>query len=218
RRAVPGPGRGAADRRGRVQRPDARRGAPHRPGAGRGERGPGGKGGRAPAGHAGARAAHQDRGDRGRDGRDRPDPARADRAAGGAGGGGGGGGRGPPRRGGGGGGGGREPYPKPPAYDRERLLRRLMVEGTSVRDGNRVVALASPRPGVLGVLALMDTGRRAAGPDLMALGYAATGLAVELAPLRAPADSELRGGRELRQGLLPGTGDARARPPPPALG
>jgi sugar diacid utilization regulator len=111
-----------------------------------------------------------------------------------------------------------EPYPKPPAYDRERLLRRLMVEGTSVRDGDRVVALASPRPGVLGVLALMDPGRRAAGPDLMALEYAATVLAVELARLRALADSELRVRRELTADLLAGTDDESARQRAEALG
>src|SRR6185437_1797985 len=37
-------------------------------------------------------------------------------------------------------------YRKPQAYDQERLLRRLMTAGRSVRDGDRVVALASPRP------------------------------------------------------------------------
>jgi sugar diacid utilization regulator len=111
-----------------------------------------------------------------------------------------------------------EPYPKPPAYDREQLLRRLMVEGTSVRDGDRVVALASPRPGVLGVLALVDPGRRAAGPDLMALEYAATVLAVELARLRALADSELRVRRELTADLLAGTDDEGARQRAEALG
>jgi sugar diacid utilization regulator len=111
-----------------------------------------------------------------------------------------------------------EPYPKPPAYDRERLLRKLMVEGTSVRDGDRLVALASPRPGVLGVLALVDAGRRAADPDLMALEYAATVLAVELARLRALADSELRVRRELAADLLAGTDDESARQRAEALG
>lgn len=51
-----------------------------------------------------------------------------------------------------------DPYPKAPAYDREQLLRRLMLADRSVRDGDWVVALASPRPGVLGVLALVDPG------------------------------------------------------------
>jgi hypothetical protein len=54
------------------------------------------------------------------------------------------------------------PYPKAPAYDMEQLLRRLMLEGRSVRDSDRVVALASPRPGVLGLIALMDPDRRRA--------------------------------------------------------
>ena len=55
-------------------------------------------------------------------------------------------------------------YPKPPAYEREQLLRRLMTAGRSVRDGGRVVALASPRPGVLGLVALMDPGSPARAP------------------------------------------------------
>jgi sugar diacid utilization regulator len=103
-----------------------------------------------------------------------------------------------------------DPYPKAPAYDREQLLRRLMTEGRSVRDGGRVVALASPRPGVLGVLALVDPGGRAAGTDVMALEYGATVLAVELARLRGLADSELRVRRELVQDLLAGTDDETA--------
>ncbi len=111
-----------------------------------------------------------------------------------------------------------DPYPKPPADDREQLLRRLMVEGRSVRDGGRVVALASPRPGVLGVLALMDPGGRAAGPEVMALEYAATVLAVELARLRGLADSELRVRRELVQDLLAGTDDRSACQRAEALG
>jgi GGDEF-like domain/PucR C-terminal helix-turn-helix domain len=111
-----------------------------------------------------------------------------------------------------------DPYPKAPAYDRERLLRRLMDEGRSVRDGDRVVALASPRPGVLGVLALVDAAGRAAGPDVMALEYGATVLAVELARLRALADSELRVRRELVQDLLTGTTDENAYQRAEALG
>src|ERR1700733_11526282 len=63
------------------------------------------------------------------------------------------------------------PYPKAPAYDREQLLPHQMVAARSVRDGDRVVALASPRPGVLGILAMMDSGDRAAATDVMALEH-----------------------------------------------
>ncbi|HCU93312.1 MAG TPA: CdaR family transcriptional regulator [Actinobacteria bacterium] len=101
-------------------------------------------------------------------------------------------------------------YPKLPAYDREQLLRRLMTAGRSVRDGDRVVALASPRPGVLGLLALMDPGHRAGTTDVMALEHGATVLAVELARLRGMADTELRVRRELVHDLLTGTDDESA--------
>jgi hypothetical protein len=111
-----------------------------------------------------------------------------------------------------------DPYPKPSAYERAQLLRRLMTAGRSVRDGDRVVALASPRPGVLGLLALMDPGRRAGSTDLMAIEYGATVLAVELARLRGLADTELRVRRELVQDLLTGTDDESAYLRAEALG
>jgi sugar diacid utilization regulator len=109
-------------------------------------------------------------------------------------------------------------YPKPPAYEREKLLRRLMTAGRSVRDGDRVVALASPRPGVLGLLALMDPGHRAGTTDVMALEHGATVLAVELARLRGMADTELRVRRELVHDLLTGTDDESAYLRAEALG
>jgi len=109
-------------------------------------------------------------------------------------------------------------YPKPPAYQREQLLRRLMTAGRSVRDGGRVVALASPRPGVLGLLALMDPDRRAGTTDVMALEHGATVLAVELARLRGLADTELRVRRELVHDLLTGTDDESAYLRAEALG
>ena len=109
-------------------------------------------------------------------------------------------------------------YPKPSAYDREQLLRRLMTAGRSVRDSGRVVALASPRPGVLGLLALIDPGRRASTTDVMALEHGATVLAVELARLRGLADTELRVGRELVHDLLTGTDDESAYLRAEALG
>ncbi len=109
-------------------------------------------------------------------------------------------------------------YPKPPAYQREQLLRRLMTAGRSVRDGDRVVALASPRPGVLGLLALMDPGHRAGTTDVMALEHGATVLAVELARLRGMADTELRVRRELVHDLLTGIDDESAYLRAEALG
>jgi GGDEF-like domain/PucR C-terminal helix-turn-helix domain len=103
-----------------------------------------------------------------------------------------------------------DPYPKPSAYDRAQLLRRLMTAGRSVRDGDRLVAVASPRPGVLGLLALIDPDRRAGSTDVMAIEHGATVLAVELARLRGLADTELRVRRELVHDLLSGTDDESA--------
>jgi sugar diacid utilization regulator len=111
-----------------------------------------------------------------------------------------------------------DPYPKAPAYDREQLLRRLMTAGRSVTDGDRVVALASPRPGVLGLLTLIDPDHAAATTDVMALEHGATVLAVELARLRGLADTELRVRRELVQDLLTGTDDESAYQRAEALG
>jgi len=109
-------------------------------------------------------------------------------------------------------------YRKPQTYDQERLLRRLMTAGRSVRDGDRVVALASPRPGVLGLITLVDPEHRAATTDLMALEHGATVLAVELARLRGLADTELRVRRELVHDLLTGTDDESAYLRAEALG
>jgi sugar diacid utilization regulator len=109
-------------------------------------------------------------------------------------------------------------YPKLSAYEREQLLRRLMAAGRSARDGDRVVALASPRPGVVGLLSLVDPGRRAGTTDLMALEHGATVLAVELARLRGMADTELRVRRELVHDLLTGTDDDSAYRRAEALG
>ena len=93
-----------------------------------------------------------------------------------------------------------------------------MTAGRSVRDGDRVVALASPRPGVLGLITLVDPEHRAATTDLMALEHGATVLAVELARLRGLADTELRVRRELVHDLLTGTDDESAYLRAEALG
>jgi hypothetical protein len=50
------------------------------------------------------------------------------------------------------------PYPKESFAKREHLLRRLMRDSKPVRDGERLILLASPRNDVIGVLALVDPG------------------------------------------------------------
>ena len=102
------------------------------------------------------------------------------------------------------------PYPKESFAKREHLLRRLMRDSKPVRDGERLVLLASPRSDVIGVLALVDPGRRADHADLVALEHGATVLSMELARLRGIADTELRLRRDLVHDLLDGTDDASA--------
>lgn len=103
-----------------------------------------------------------------------------------------------------------DPYPKPAQGRRDALLRRLRLEGHPVREGERVHALASPRPDLLGVIALIDPQGRVDEPDVMALEHGATVLAVELARLRGLADAELRLRRDLLHDLLAGTDDEGA--------
>jgi sugar diacid utilization regulator len=102
------------------------------------------------------------------------------------------------------------PYPKESFAKREHLLRRLMRDSKPVRDGERLILLASPRSDVLGVLALVDPGRRADHADLVALEHGATVLSMELARLRGIADTELRLRRDLVHDLLDGTDDGSA--------
>jgi len=101
-------------------------------------------------------------------------------------------------------------YPKESFAKREHLLRRLMRDSKPVRDGERLILLASPRSDVIGVLALVDPGRRADHADLVALEHGATVLSMELARLRGIADTELRLRRDLVHDLLDGTDDASA--------
>ena len=103
-----------------------------------------------------------------------------------------------------------EPYPKESFAKREQLLRRLMRDGKPVRDGERLILLASPRSDVIGVLSLIDPERRAGGADLVALEHGATVLSMELARLRGIADTELRLRRDLVRDLLSGTDDDSA--------
>jgi sugar diacid utilization regulator len=103
-----------------------------------------------------------------------------------------------------------DPYPKESFAKREQLLRRLMRDSKPVRDGERHVLLVSPRPDLIGILALVDPERRADRADLVALEHGATVLSMELARLRSIADTELRLRRDLVHELLAGTDDESA--------
>jgi sugar diacid utilization regulator len=103
-----------------------------------------------------------------------------------------------------------DPYPKESFAKREQLLRRLIRESKPIRDGERLVLLASPRTDVIGILGLIDPGQRADSADLVALEHGATVLSMELARLRGIADTELRLRRDLVHDLLAGTDDESA--------
>jgi len=79
----------------------------------------------------------------------------------------------------------------PPGQQRE-LVRQLRITGRPVYHGPAWLALASPRAGIEGVIALIDPARGAGESDLAALQYAATVLSVELARLHSVAEAELR--------------------------
>src|SRR5262249_2026950 len=75
---------------------------------------------------------------------------------------------------------------------RHKLIRRLRSARRPVYHRRAWLVLATPRAGVLGVIALVDPARTASQTDLAALEYAATVLSVELARLHSAAEAELR--------------------------
>jgi sugar diacid utilization regulator len=98
------------------------------------------------------------------------------------------------------------------------MLARARRAGRPLRDRDQVIALAQPRHEVLGVLALTDPHRRVGEHELVALEEGALVLAMELAHLRALAETELRLRRDLVDDLLAGTDDESARSRAAALG
>jgi sugar diacid utilization regulator len=111
-----------------------------------------------------------------------------------------------------------EPYPKDPQARREQMLRRALREGRPIREGGRLIAIASPSADVLGVLALIDPGGQASDQETIAIEHGATVLAMELARLRSLTETELRLRRDLVDELLTGTDEASALARGQALG
>jgi DNA-binding PucR family transcriptional regulator len=103
------------------------------------------------------------------------------------------------------------PYPKDASASRDQLLRRLLRADRPVRQGGRLLAIASPRPDVVGVIALVDPVGHAGPAELAALEHGATVLAMELARLRSVAEAELRVRRDLIEDLLAGMDEQTAR-------
>jgi sugar diacid utilization regulator len=101
---------------------------------------------------------------------------------------------------------------------RHELIRRLQVTRRAFHHRRAWLALANPRPGVLGVIALADAARTATETDLAALEYAATVLSVELSRLQSVAEAELRSQRDFAEELLAGAAESTVKASAHALG
>lgn len=100
------------------------------------------------------------------------------------------------------------------AADLATILGPAAIKAHPIRLGHRLIAVARPRPDVIGVLSLHDPEGAAGDQEIMALEHGATVLAMELAQLRSVADTELRLGRDVVADLIGGdaeVGLARAR-------
>lgn len=93
-------------------------------------------------------------------------------------------------------------YHKEASVPRAQVVDLAMRTGGAVRHGDRLIIVASPRPESLSVLALIDPGHTTGPQERVALEYAATVLAIELARLHSVEEAELRLGRDLVDELL----------------
>ncbi|MFE9172902.1 PucR family transcriptional regulator [Streptomyces kebangsaanensis] len=103
-----------------------------------------------------------------------------------------------------------DPYPEPDPVRQDEMLHAVAKKVGPVRIKDRLIALVRPHGEILGVLALVDAREEADEHTVLALGHAATSLALELAHLRNLAEVELRLHRELADDLLAGTDEASA--------
>ncbi|MGV9420116.1 PucR family transcriptional regulator [Streptomyces sp. NPDC003674] len=103
-----------------------------------------------------------------------------------------------------------DPYPEPDLFRQDEMLQAVAREAGPVRIKDRLITLVRPHGEILGVLALVDAKEEADEHTVLALGHAATSLALELAHLRNLAEVELRLHRELADDLLAGTDETSA--------
>jgi len=109
-------------------------------------------------------------------------------------------------------------YQKERPEQRQELISKLRIAQRAVYHRRAWMVLANPRPGVLGVIALIDPARTASEIDLAALEYAATVLSVELARLQSVAEAELRSQRDFAEELLAGADESTVKASAHALG
>jgi DNA-binding PucR family transcriptional regulator len=109
-------------------------------------------------------------------------------------------------------------YKKERSEQRQELISKLRIAPRAVYHRRAWLVLANPRPGVLGVIALIDPARTASEIDLAALEYAATVLSVELARLQSVAEAELRSQRDFAEELLAGADESTVKASSHVLG
>ena len=109
-------------------------------------------------------------------------------------------------------------YKKERPEQRQELISKLRIAQRAVYHRRAWLVLANPRPGVLGVIALIDPARTASETDLAALEYAATVLSVELARLQSVAEAELRSQRDFAEELLAGADESTVKASAHVLG
>lgn len=109
-------------------------------------------------------------------------------------------------------------YEKAQPEQRHELIRKLRIAHRAVYHRQAWLVLANPRPGVLGVIALIDPARIASQTDLAALEYAGTVLSVELARLQSVAEAELRSQRDFAEELLAGADESTVKASAHVLG
>jgi DNA-binding PucR family transcriptional regulator len=82
------------------------------------------------------------------------------------------------------------PYPKAPADQRERFLDRLRSAGRPLRSDERLFSMAALGGVPVGVLALHDPDGTAGDTECMALEYAGTVLAMEIARIQSAGETD----------------------------
>jgi len=95
-------------------------------------------------------------------------------------------------------------YPKDPPGPRERLLADLERARAPIHHGDRLMVLARPGTGLIGLLALIDPDRTAGPTDVVILEHARTVLAMELIRLQKVADSQQQLAGDLLTTILDG--------------
>ena len=83
------------------------------------------------------------------------------------------------------------PYPKATADQRDRFLDRLRSVGRPLRSGEHLFSMAALGGMPVGVLALHDPDGTAGDTEIMALEYAGTVLAMEIARIQSAAETDI---------------------------